>query len=454
MANIKKRQAVIVIHGIGEQHPIVTLRDFVESVAEQLKKNKLARQGEALFWDKPDPVSGNYETRKMTMRGGKDHPTTDFYEFYWAHHMRNTNWSHIQDWLQRVIFRLPKNVSKRLLPVFLFVWFLIAIVVSAMLLYILKHGVNDFTAKTTAISSGIVATIVLGILSKFLFNYLGDAGRYLDPSPENISERQAIREDGMKLLKNLHESGRYQRIIIVSHSLGSVIAYDLVKFLWNEYYKTFDPLKFAELYKSADKQQLHDVDSSEEAGKNLDESTQSTNYFQNAQGKSYEYLKAIGNKWLITDLVTIGSPLTHVGHLFVQEDGLFEKLKEQREYPTCPPHFQHSETTNIIKSEQFNVAEVDHPLVMRHFNHSSPFAVTKWTNMYYSSDFIGGPLKEAFGAGIKDIEVKTKNWFFIYPKGHTEYWSFNNTSNVLNNLWFILKVEEKKKDDKQSASNQ
>lgn len=436
----KKRQAIILIHGIGEQHPIVTLRDFVESVAEQLKKNKQAEQDDTLFWDKPDPASGNYETRKMTMHGGRNHPVTDFYEFYWAHHMRNTNWSHIRDWLQRVIFRLPQNVSKRLLPVFLFVWFLIAIIASALFIYIFRHGVRDFTIAATTISSGVTATIILAVLSKFLFNYLGDAGRYLDPSPENISERQAIREEGIKLLKNMHESGKYQRIIIVGHSLGSIIAYDLVKFLWNEYYKSFEPEKIVNLHESADRQILDDVYSSEKTGKNLDGSTKTIDIFQEAQRKSYEYIKAVGNKWLITDLVTIGSPLAHAGHLFVQKDGLFSKLKEQREYPTCPPHFQKSEKTNVIESKPFSVSGITHPVVMKHFNHSSPFAVTKWTNIYYSSDFIGGPLKEAFGSGIRDIEIKNKHQLFVYPKGHTEYWNFNNHKNVLNELWDILKV--------------
>src|SRR5687767_9558946 len=107
---IKKRQAVILIHGIGEQHPIVTLRGFVESLAQQLKKDKLAREDEVVFWDKPDPESGNYETRKMTMRMGRNFPTTDFFEFYWAHHMRDTRMSHISDWLKRVVFRLPGRV--------------------------------------------------------------------------------------------------------------------------------------------------------------------------------------------------------------------------------------------------------------------------------------------------------------------------------------------------------
>ena len=435
MENNNKRQAIILIHGIGEQRPIESLRDFVEPVTEQLRENKQANQEDILFWEKPDSASGNYETRKMTMNGGRNQPTTDFYEFYWAHHMRNTNWSHIQDWLKRIVFRLPKDVSKRLLPVFLFIWFLIITIAICSGLFIIY---KDRLCEGVVMASGFITTITIAIFHKYLFNYLGDAGRYLDPSPENISERQAIREDGIRLLKNIHESEKYQRVIIVGHSLGSVIAYDLVKFLWNDYYKSFDPQKFAELYKSANKQIIDNVNSSEDAVKNSDDATQKIDDFQNTQEKSYKYLKAVGNKWLITDLVTIGSPLTHAGYLFAQKKGLFAKLKEQREYPTCPPHFQQSMKTNIVKSESFNAKGIEHPLVLKHFNHSSPFAVTKWTNIYYSSDFIGGPLKNVFGAGIKDIEIKTKNRFFLYPSVHTKYWDIKYHNNVLNKLWGII----------------
>ena len=52
------------------------------------KIEKQARKNEDIFWEKPDAISGNYETRKMVMRKGQHHPSTHFYEFYWAHHMR------------------------------------------------------------------------------------------------------------------------------------------------------------------------------------------------------------------------------------------------------------------------------------------------------------------------------------------------------------------------------
>lgn len=437
----KKRQAVILIHGIGEQYPITTLREFVEAVSQILKIKKQARQDDVIYWEKPDPDSGNFETRKMTMRQGRKHPTTDFYEFYWAHNMRDTNFSHINDWLSRVVFRFPQNVSKRLLPVYLFLWLLLVSLVTIVIVNGCNFGWGNVFSKITSVSSGIIVTIILGVFSKFLFNYLGDAARYLDPSPKNIGERKNIRTEGINLLKKLHESGRYDRVIIVGHSLGSVIAYDLVKFLWNEYNTTYDPQKFYETYNSNNKIILENVYSSEEVSKKMAAGKATLKDMKLGQEKSFDYLKSIGNKWLVTDLITIGSPLAHAGHLFVYKKGLFKKLIDQREYPTCPPYFQKPDTTNVIKSDYFNVPGVNHPFLVKHFNHSSPYAVTKWTNIFYSCDYIGGPLKGLFGSGIKDIEIKKTNYIPIYPAGHTQYWNMKNKNNVLNEIWKILETK-------------
>jgi hypothetical protein len=367
------------------------------------------------------------------MNGGRNLPKTDYYEFYWAHHMRETGWSHIQDWLVRVVCRRYKNVSKRLRLAWFVIWFLVLAFLALITVCWIHYGINIFSTLVAA-CSGFISTAVIATCSHFLFNYLGDAGRYLDPVPGNIAERQAIREEGVKLLKNLHESGKYDRIIVVGHSLGSVIGYDLVRLLWNEYYKTFDKEKFYLLTQSPDKQILLDISCSEEAAKNLDGTNETLNVFQQAQTKSYEYLKAIGHKWLITDLVTIGSPLAHAGHLFAQKNGLFEKMKTQREYPTCPPIIHDSNKSNIPPAETFNFDKVTHPLSIRLFNHSSPFATTKWTNIYYDKDFIGGPLQDKYGAGIRDIMVTTKDLLC-----HIKYWDFEKKYNILNRLYEILK---------------
>ena len=47
---------------------------------------------------------------------------------------------------------------------------------------------------------------------------------------ENVAARQTIREAGVDLLTKLHGSGNYDRIIVIGHSLGSVIGYDVLNY--------------------------------------------------------------------------------------------------------------------------------------------------------------------------------------------------------------------------------
>ncbi|HNP52961.1 MAG TPA: hypothetical protein PKK69_00020 [Ferruginibacter sp.] len=439
MESKKKRQAIILIHGIGEQHPINTLREFVENLASYLEHDKKeARANEVVFWDKPDPISGNFETRKMTMRSGRKHPTTDFYEFYWAQHFRDTRFSHIKDWLQRLVFRNPVRVAPRLRKVFYFLWFLLLLLMGMAAYGLFTGSLNGWMNWIRNIS-GVVMTVVLAYFSHLLFNYLGDAARYLDPSPGNIEERQKIRTEGVALLRRLHESKQYNRIVIVSHSLGSVIGYDLVKFLWNEYYRIVDPARIATLIQQPEHRALfNQAHASEEAAKLLLNDACSMADYQRAQEASLHYLQQIGNPWLITDLVTIGSPLAHAGYLFAQQKDLFDKLVDQREYPVNPPHFQAPDRTNLIRGKQEIVANSTHPVQALRFNHSSPFAVTKWTNFYFEKDYVGGPLQPLFGKGIREEVVQNSVGFSLMPVGHTRYWDRSYPHHILAGLWEIV----------------
>jgi hypothetical protein len=77
----------------------------------------------------------------------------------------------------------------------------------------------------------------------FGLQYIGDAARYLSPTPENVGVRQAIRSAAVELLEGLHDDPtwrRYHRIILVGHSLGSVIGYDAITHLWQ---RRHHPLK-------------------------------------------------------------------------------------------------------------------------------------------------------------------------------------------------------------------
>lgn len=78
---------------------------------------------------------------------------------------------------------------------------------------------------------------------------IGDAVKYLTPSPQNIDSRYKIRQKGVNLLKKLHEKKDrdgnliYSRIVIVGHSLGSVVGYDLITNLWHDYIYSYAPTK-------------------------------------------------------------------------------------------------------------------------------------------------------------------------------------------------------------------
>ena len=98
------RQAVVLIHGIGEQRPMETLRAFVAAFLEP-----------GTFHSKPDTLSDTYEMRRLKLRKlvssdpklatNPDWPETDFYEYYWAHQMYGTTIAHIASWLWRVLIQ-------------------------------------------------------------------------------------------------------------------------------------------------------------------------------------------------------------------------------------------------------------------------------------------------------------------------------------------------------------
>ncbi len=79
--------------------------------------------------------------------------------------------------------------------------------------------------------SSVVAWTIIGIYLilnvAFLQSYLGDAARYFRNSPGNVLVRREIRSLAVDTLKYLHTCGHYDRVIVVAHSQGTVIAYDM-----------------------------------------------------------------------------------------------------------------------------------------------------------------------------------------------------------------------------------
>ena len=99
-----------------------------------------------------------------------------------------------------------------------------------------------FTAKLLSVGGALLAgsaALLLGLLLKYTSSALDailDVDTYLRTFPENNTPRARIVERYVSLLRYLHtyrtpDGRRYDRIIIVAHSLGSMISADLLRFL-------------------------------------------------------------------------------------------------------------------------------------------------------------------------------------------------------------------------------
>ncbi|RPD44142.1 hypothetical protein DNI29_22360 [Hymenobacter sediminis] len=396
MSQIPK-QAVLLIHGIGEQRPMDTLRGFVDTV---WKRNPEVHHPYATtgVFSKPDDISGSFELRRLTTTQDRNGVRTDFFEFYWAHMMEDTTMGHVLPWLRHLLLRRPGSLPRALQSAW---WVLSGMVLIAAffgLLTVLPEAWRFWhLPKWISGAVGLLATLALApVLKKFV----GDAARYLTPLPVNIHRRQEIRAKGVEVLNKLHASGDYQRIILAGHSLGSVIGYDILTHAW--------PAYAAQL-----PSQTHPVLDQVEAL--VHESPLDIDAFQQGQAALGHELRANGCPWLVTDFITMGSPLTHAEVLMAKDREDLESKQAERELPTCPPQLEASHFSYPAASK------------MRRLHYAAVFGPTRWSNVYFPAraivhgDIVGGPLQGVFGRGIRDCPVTTTLWGGFLS--HTNYWT-------------------------------
>jgi hypothetical protein len=354
------------------------------------------------------------------MSATRNRPITDFYEFYWAHNMRDNKFADISSWLLKLLFTSSRKIPKRLISVWWTIWSLLVFTTVAAILTLLFNGADKLKIflSPIVILPAIYSMIVVFLKNSFL-NSVGDAGRYFTPSPCNVGERSKIRQQGLSFLKKLHQrtgNEKYDRIIIVAHSLGTVLAYDLIRILWTEYHDSHG--KPTAIDQSAIKEiELYSNGTSE---------ITNPNKFQTLQNLCWYQQKEIGSEWLISDFITLGSPLCNADYLIASNISI-DDLREQREFPVCPPVADDKEKTIHYNSAPFETPSGKRTVKILH--HAALFAVTRWTNIYFSSDYIGGPIQPMFGKGVRDMYIKRKSpWF--YPGGHTHYWDIKSEESL------------------------
>lgn len=144
-------QAIVVIHGIGEQLPGRTLEGFVETMTSE---------DESPVWNDADRLSDSYELRRRTLAPSNVRPRTTFYEYYWANEVEGTTIGDVVGWLWSVMGRLPWSVPPRLRAAWAILWgLLLAVAVTAVTLW---RGIEQVWWISAAV------TVVLAIGASFL----------------------------------------------------------------------------------------------------------------------------------------------------------------------------------------------------------------------------------------------------------------------------------------------
>lgn len=397
------RQAVLVIHGIGEQTPGKTVRGLVQAAAEPAERDSVR--------SKPDRISKTFELRRWNLTGSAARPPTDFFEVYWADKIRDTKLSQVFAWLRRLLLRWPWHIPSALRPLWWTTWIALGL---AALVVLSFAPVLEVAADARWV--GTAASALLGIVSGFMVNSLGDAARYLWPHPANVVVRDAIRTSGVDLLEALHESGRYHRIIVLGHSLGSVIAYDIVSYYWIASHRRHDRPLSVQNVQAAKLVQILEANEMRPA--------------DGDPGSAWSVWREIRRNtqpWLVTDLITLGSPLTHAALLLAGPSDELKDIFERRELAACPPR-----PTDDFWFDASYVDELGRRRTFRYFSHSAPFALTRWTNLYFPvkfgffGDLVGGPVAGVFGDWVVDrpLAWRSDRWRGKTILAHTLYWRF------------------------------
>ena len=445
------RQAYILIHGMGEQRPMDTVKGFAASIWSldtDVQRPGMADAGQ--MWSRPDSRTGSLELRRLTTRRSRVSDSfpkgvrTDFYELYWADLSAGSTWGQFVAWVRYLLFRPWSKVPVDVRAAWLCLW-LAALVVTGLGLVSLipdatwrEHAPSWFSkAIAAALAAGLLAFMHRAAASTF-----GRVVRYTRADPDNIAARKAVRERGLTLLRDIHSgdaaSGGYDRVVLVGHSLGSILAHDLVSYFWAEQMGAQ-----AFISGSFKGQAVSAVEAAAEAMER-DPSAATLAAFRAAQGRLGRILRTqssgapLPSRWLISDLVTIGSPLTHAEFLLADGAEALEARGRARELPLCPP-FREALDPQLDAAARLGGMLADgqtrlmsyrpNPMAdgwALHF--AAPFAAVRWTNVFdparrvAQGDMISGPLAPNFGRGIVDLDI-SKGDRPSRRFSHTRYWN-------------------------------
>jgi hypothetical protein len=418
MARATGKQAVLLIHGVGFQRPMRTLRGFVEAVwttDSSLRRPNVPSQ----VWSKPDTISDSFELRRLTTAQNTHGVRTDFFEFYWAHLLEGTTLQQVVLWLRSLLWRNPLRIPRPLLFAWIVVW-LALLWIAALAINLALPDEDRFWHFSPWWSASISVLLLPGLVW-LLREFVGDAAVYLDSAPANIQSRHEIRSAGVRLLEVLHRRG-YERIVIVGHSLGSVIGYDILRYAWAEMHDRFvgDAPQSIEALQAAESL----------ATRSSQWTSDEQNQWRQLQRRYLNELQTAGHVWRVTDFITLGSPLTYASYLMALNRADYERQIQERELATDPPvlerHVEHHVEDWRFSYDKTFTLESGRTLTRRVPHHAAVFAPVVWTNLYFPcigvfrGDIAAGPVGAELGSGVRDVKLHNDirgGWLL-----HTHYW--------------------------------
>jgi hypothetical protein len=228
------RTAVVIVHGMGEKRPMETLDGFAKTA---LRPRSAEGEKKWEYDPLPAEITDSYEARRFTS------VQADIYEYHWSYLMTANKYAGAMPMTLQLFLRRPSYVPDALLGIWRSVWIvLLAILLAIPALFGAGYALNTDVPVWIIglITSAVVLVFWFGLYrmaAKALVNStttsLVDVARYLDPSPYSYAARRAIRGGLVDLLRALHD-GRYSRIVVVAHGVGTYISYDALTVLWAE----------------------------------------------------------------------------------------------------------------------------------------------------------------------------------------------------------------------------
>lgn len=440
------KTAVVVVHGMGSQKPRDTVNGFIHTALENFKR------GGRIYYSRSDKVTGSYEARRLLAiqreaKGEIVQSQTEFFEYHWSYMMTGNKFRDLVPTSLRLLLRSPLRLPWQLWIPWLALLSLTVVLawkITDLVLHgaLKKFGVNDIIqaffpdARVTVVVALAVSALIGWLTSSFV-----DVVRYLDTSPRSYAVRRAIRKGMVDLLTNLHANGEYARVVIVAHSLGGYIAYDGLTTFWDETERYQDqPVEFtnlADLESAA--QKVVDANRRDRArppdtmrdAKDYGPKDPNVIAFRNAQYELWKQLRQNNVNWLVTDLITLGTPMYLANMLLTRCDKQFDELRKRSELPQCPPRSD-SETVEgkTPRRLMYGRRRAGGP-TKRCLVTGSPFAVVRWSNYWFApilgifGDPFGGNLARLFGPGIDNRPVTAHHFGRYVPLwAHTRYFKY------------------------------